>query len=166
MDVSIGARAIVLDDEGRVLLVKHRHDAATQFWVPPGGGLEPGESLAACAIREVREETGLEIEIERFIAIDDAYWDGLNNVGAWFLGRPIGGVLSLGTDPELDTKQILADVRFVDPSGFAALGRVYPEGDWWQSFWSSVSNRFIDHRFYALCGADEQSGEFVRKRWL
>ena len=35
----------------------------SQGWLVPGGGLEPGESLAECAVREVAEETGLSISV-------------------------------------------------------------------------------------------------------
>ncbi|WP_135825546.1 NUDIX hydrolase [Halorussus ruber] len=48
------------DEEGRVLLVRHEGDTA---WSDPGGKQEPGESLAAGARRETREETGVEVEL-------------------------------------------------------------------------------------------------------
>jgi 8-oxo-dGTP pyrophosphatase MutT (NUDIX family) len=48
-----------LVESGRVLLVHHnRFDK----WVPPGGHIEPGESFAATAVREFKEETGLVVE--------------------------------------------------------------------------------------------------------
>ncbi len=58
------ARVIVLDLDERLLLVRHE-DAATAetHWVPPGGALEPMEDHRTAAERELREETGLELEI-------------------------------------------------------------------------------------------------------
>ena len=55
------ARVLLVDDAGRVLLF-HGFDPTRpghDFWVTPGGGLEPGESAADGAVRELAEETGL-----------------------------------------------------------------------------------------------------------
>lgn len=57
---------IVRDD--RVLLVKHRREAQ-EYWLLPGGGVEWGEALAACAARECREEVGLEVEVGPLVAV-------------------------------------------------------------------------------------------------
>ena len=62
-DRRVSARVILIDRDGAVLVV-HGHDprnAADRFWFTPGGGVEPGEDLDLAAIREVREETGLEL---------------------------------------------------------------------------------------------------------
>jgi 8-oxo-dGTP pyrophosphatase MutT (NUDIX family) len=58
--------AAVIFDEGRVLL-QRRDD--TGRWGLPGGGVEPGESVRQALIREVREETGLEVEPLRLIGV-------------------------------------------------------------------------------------------------
>ena len=62
--------AVILDDEERVLLVKHVPEKGG-FWagkyICPGGRLEFGEALEAGARREVFEETGLEIDILRWL---------------------------------------------------------------------------------------------------
>jgi len=58
---TIRTRAIVVS-EGHILLEPPPNDE--QGWLCPGGGLEPHESLAECAQREVREETGLDVSIE------------------------------------------------------------------------------------------------------
>jgi len=54
--ISVGARCVLRDDTGRVLLIR-RADNGT--WALPAGMMELGESLRDCAVREVREETGL-----------------------------------------------------------------------------------------------------------
>lgn len=56
-----GAGAWVEDDDGRVLFV--RHPNAPEDWGLPGGGVEPGETLAETAVREVSEETGVRAEV-------------------------------------------------------------------------------------------------------
>lgn len=51
-------RAILLTPERQVLLMKIRVDGGRHIWVPPGGGLEAGETPAACLRRELEEEVG------------------------------------------------------------------------------------------------------------
>ena len=55
--------AVVLDDAGRLLLVRRRNEPGRGLWSVPGGRVEPGESLAAAVAREVREETGLAVTV-------------------------------------------------------------------------------------------------------
>ena len=57
----LAASAVVRDDRGRVLLVKRGHEPAMGLWSLPGGSVEQGETLSQAAIREVKEETGLDI---------------------------------------------------------------------------------------------------------
>ena len=57
----LAASAVVRDDQGRVLLVKRGHEPAMGLWSLPGGSVEQGETLSQAAIREVKEETGLDI---------------------------------------------------------------------------------------------------------
>ena len=59
--------SIVLRDEnGRVLLVEHEND---RRWVTPGGAVEPAETPAEAALREMWEETGLFVELTRVIGV-------------------------------------------------------------------------------------------------
>ena len=59
--------AIVRDDEGRVLLI---HKTDNDLWALPGGGHEIGESIADTVVREVKEETGYDVEV---VAISGTY---------------------------------------------------------------------------------------------
>ena len=62
--------AVIRDSEGRILLVKHKVERGGFWqgkWICPGGKLEPGETLAEGAVREVREETHLEIKLGRML---------------------------------------------------------------------------------------------------
>ena len=61
-----GASAVVFNAE-RKLLLQRRADNG--HWAMPGGRLDPGEDIQTCAIREVREETGLEVRIVRLVGV-------------------------------------------------------------------------------------------------
>lgn len=65
----LGACAVIFDGEGRVLL-EQRSDCG--WWGVTGGGMDAGETLAAAAVREAREETGLDVEITGFIGVFSA----------------------------------------------------------------------------------------------
>jgi dihydroneopterin aldolase len=66
----VGAAAVIVDSEGRVLLVRHTYGRLN--WELPGGLSEPGESFVETALRELREETGLRGVPERLTGI---YYD-------------------------------------------------------------------------------------------
>jgi 8-oxo-dGTP diphosphatase len=63
----MGAAAVVLDADGRVLLVRHTYGRLN--WELPGGVSEPGESAVETAVRELREETGLRGTADRLTGI-------------------------------------------------------------------------------------------------
>jgi 8-oxo-dGTP diphosphatase len=55
--------AVVRDDAGRLLLIRRGHEPSRGLWSLPGGRVEPGETLEAAVVREVREETGLDVRV-------------------------------------------------------------------------------------------------------
>jgi ADP-ribose pyrophosphatase YjhB (NUDIX family) len=60
---------VVLLREDRILLA--RHDCPTRhYWVLPGGAVEEGETPELAAVREVREETGLDVRVEKLLFVD------------------------------------------------------------------------------------------------
>jgi 8-oxo-dGTP diphosphatase len=70
----LGAAALVLDLEGRVLLVRHTYGRLN--WEIPGGASEPGESAILTALRELREEAGVEAIAESLAGI---YYDAADD---------------------------------------------------------------------------------------
>jgi 8-oxo-dGTP pyrophosphatase MutT (NUDIX family) len=64
--IRVGVGVFVLDDHGRLLLEKRRDCG---LWGLAGGRIEPGESVAEAAVREVREETGFSVRITRLIGV-------------------------------------------------------------------------------------------------
>jgi 8-oxo-dGTP pyrophosphatase MutT (NUDIX family) len=59
----VGGRLILLDPDGRVLLINETIDDGSTHWLTPGGGLEPGETPAQAARREGLEEIGVAVEV-------------------------------------------------------------------------------------------------------
>jgi ADP-ribose pyrophosphatase YjhB (NUDIX family) len=60
------ASAVVADQTGAILLIERTDNG---LWTIPGGGMEVGETIAQTAIREVKEETGLDVAVERLVGI-------------------------------------------------------------------------------------------------
>ena len=82
---------VAVINEGKVLLTK-REDF--EVWCLPGGGVEEGESLAEGAIREMKEETGLDVELTRLVGVYSRMGGGMHDVHAvLYAARPIGGEL-------------------------------------------------------------------------
>lgn len=80
-EVRPGVAAVVLDATGKVLLVRR---ADNGLWGLPSGHVEPGETVAEAVVREVREETGLSVEVRRLCGI---YSDPVTQVFAYPDGR-------------------------------------------------------------------------------
>lgn len=103
--ISLGAGVIIVES-GKVLLTK-REDF--EVWCLPGGRVDVGESLAETAVREAREETGLEVELTRLVG---AY----SEIGSWndwhfvsFAARVVGGILQTQVDEVLDIRYFSPD---------------------------------------------------------
>lgn len=62
----LGVSAVALHD-GRILLIQRGHEPAMGKWSLPGGHVEFGEDLHSAVLREVREETGLDAVVDRFL---------------------------------------------------------------------------------------------------
>ncbi|HUH99942.1 MAG TPA: NUDIX domain-containing protein [Nitrososphaerales archaeon] len=67
----VGVGALIHDGDGRVLLIKRRFEPNEGRWSLPGGLLETGERLEQAARREVREELGVEVKIERLFQVSE-----------------------------------------------------------------------------------------------
>ena len=124
------ASGIVLDRD-RVLLVEH---AKTGWWMPPGGHVEPGETLPAAAEREVREETGLDCEIiaapgfehptvqilpaPLVMVVTDVPEDGamIKHMGSYYVMRP-----TLDPDAVIPQEEEITNWRWVPISEVANL---------------------------------------------
>ncbi|MFF2222755.1 NUDIX domain-containing protein [Streptomyces globisporus] len=114
----VAASAVVTDDEGHILLQRRRDN---DLWALPGGGMDLGDSLPGTPVREVKEETGLDVEITGLVGTYTdprhiiEYSDGevRRQFNVCFTARVTGGALAIS---EESTK-----VRFVAPDEIDAL---------------------------------------------
>lgn len=82
--------ALVFIEQGeQILLVKQGY--GRQYWSLPGGVMEPGESIDAAAVREVKEETGLDVELKRVVGLYSKPEE--NGLAVCFEGKAVGGHL-------------------------------------------------------------------------
>jgi ADP-ribose pyrophosphatase YjhB (NUDIX family) len=115
----VGVGAVVVDDD-RVLLVRRGHEPLKGEWSIPGGAVELGETLEAACAREVREETGLDVDVGPFLEVfdrirrDAAGRTQFHYVLVDFVCRPVGGTLACASDA--------IDVRWTLPIELADLG--------------------------------------------
>jgi ADP-ribose pyrophosphatase YjhB (NUDIX family) len=114
--------AIVTDAHGRILLI-HRTDNG--YWSIPGGGINPGESVADATAREVREETGIDCQVTGLVGIYSdpnhvaAYDDGevRQEFSICFTTRMTGGIMATSSES--------ARVEFVRSDSIPGL-RMHP----------------------------------------
>jgi 8-oxo-dGTP diphosphatase len=104
----------LLIENNRLLMVNHRGLAETDFWAPPGGGINFGESTTDCLSRELREETGLETRAGEFLFACEFIREPLHAIELFFTVTRIGGTLKAGQDPEMKSgDQIIQNVQFL-----------------------------------------------------
>ena len=122
-----GVRVAVPDREGRVLLVRQWHDGR-DIWMLPGGMIEAGEDAEQAAVREVQEETGLAITLEKMLwHVEEVSAARGQRFVNFFLAAPCDGTPALGTDPErADGAQALREVRFMCRKEAEQLETLYP----------------------------------------
>ena len=144
-----GVRVIVLDEDNRILMIKQEHPERT-VWMVPGGGIEEGENSAQAAVREVREETGLEVEILGLIwHVEEVSQRGQRFVN-FFRASLRGGKPALGHDPELsESEQVLADLRFMSREEVADLENLYPEF-LREELWQHLEQGTIDYNAFRM----------------
>ena len=117
--IGVSAVAVIADGAGRILMVRRADDGEWDF---PGGYLHLGENASHCAIRETREETGLEIELEGILGLHSSprpwpYPLGANvqRVATLFRARVSGGEL-------LDSTEETAGAAWLTPQEILRQG--------------------------------------------
>lgn len=116
--IAVATSAFVQDEERRILMIRRTDN---NLFSIPGGQIEPGETLTQCAVREVKEETGMDIDITGLIGIYSnpghivAYNDGevRQEFSICFRGEPVGG--------EPRTSDESSEVHWINAKGLDKL---------------------------------------------
>lgn len=115
-------------ENGHLLMINHHGINEGDFWAPPGGGLQFGETLESCLKREFLEETGLDVEIKDFRFISEFVHLPLHAIELFFLVNSTSENLSRGYDPEMEGKQIIQEVKYMSWSEIDRLTPVSRHG--------------------------------------
>lgn len=88
----IGVTGVILDEHKKVLLIKHKYRRRDSVWGLPGGHVKSGETLEEALKREIFEETGYAVEIDRVLELKSGF---KLRVEVIYLGRFLGGTLNI-----------------------------------------------------------------------
>ncbi len=97
---TVGAGAVVQDDDGRLLVVRRGREPAAGRWTLPGGRVEAGERAADTVVRELREETGLDVEVTGFLGFSEVFDGDGHRVILDFRAAVLGGEARAGDDAD------------------------------------------------------------------
>ena len=95
----------ILIEEHKILIVK-QDVTATRHWALPGGALELGETIEQCLVREIKEETGLDVLVKELLYVCDRIRQDSHVVHMTFLVEKIGGRLRTGQELLLEKEKI------------------------------------------------------------
>ena len=106
--------AIVTDEQGRLLMIQRGHDPGAGLWSIPGGRIEPGESDEQALVREMLEETNLQVKVGRLVGSVQREGPGGTVIDIRdYAATAVGGTLRAGDDA--------ADARWVTAAEMARL---------------------------------------------
>lgn len=144
-ELRISAGAIVIQGS-EILLVRNKDSDGPSYLVGPGGGVLGNESINQAVVREVREETGLEVSPYRILFIEDLYDSGRRVVKIWFLCNLIGGQL---TRTQGAIEEGIIEARWYRKDQLSTEV-VYPPGlascDWDAFFKDNWETKYLDSR--------------------
>ena len=141
----MAAYGLILSERGLLGTVNSAQSHAAGVWTLPGGGINRGESPAAALRRELYEETGQDIHIDRLLALESEHW----------IGRSLGGRLEdfhtlriiYGGRCESPTEPVVHDV-----GGSTEIAEWVPLRSWRQHHWTNSSRTLL--------------AQFARKLWV
>ncbi|WP_435354307.1 NUDIX domain-containing protein [Emticicia sp. SJ17W-69] len=102
-------------ENGQILLVCHRPILGEKdYWCPPGGGVDRGETAEEALKREFLEETGFEVEVGKLLKTKEFIQPPLHAIELYFSVKILRGNLIKGHDPEMNlNEQLIKDVSWL-----------------------------------------------------
>lgn len=128
MRTRVAAYAVIVRDDGRMLLPRWS-EGGRSGWTLPGGGIDPGERPEDAAVREVREETGYAVELDGLLGVDSIVVDAadrlrpedrdhaMHGIRIVYRAHVVGGELAVEQDGSTD------DVGWFAPDEVDGLDR-------------------------------------------
>lgn len=140
------AAGVIVEDEGRILLVRHQKAGVYDFWVAPGGGAEGGEDMHGTARREVFEECGLHVEPIKIAYIEEFTNPHTRECKVWFTGRVVGG--SLNSSHSEAKREHITEAAWLRRSEFE--GKVVFPSMLHAEYWQDKEGGFAYPRYVGL----------------
>lgn len=105
----------IITQNNKILLLKQKAKTTSgHLWLPPGGGLEYGESLSEALTREVLEETNLTVESKELYGVTEFIDSPFHAIELFYNTTILSGEVTLGTDPELiEDNQLIQEVKWM-----------------------------------------------------
>lgn len=111
--VRVRVMGLLMQDD-QVLLLNHTGlNTENELWLPPGGGVEFGETAAHALKREFEEEVNVSVKVCDFLGVDEFISQDLHAMELIFVVEQISGTLQLGYDPEMKGNSILKEARWM-----------------------------------------------------
>lgn len=148
MKIKLLARTVTHDPEqGKILLVRNK---GASFWYAPGGGWEyDRENILECAAREVHEETGMRVQIDRLLYVQE-FHETPESIffETFWLARPVAGSDLDPTHVDLDPNGNVEEARWFDKESLTEL-KVFPKR-LKNTFWDIVKKEDVEDPFIGV----------------
>ncbi|MGE6259760.1 NUDIX hydrolase [Heyndrickxia sporothermodurans] len=98
------AYVLIFDENNeKVLMVKNKGEQSS-YYTLPGGAVEYGETLEIAAIREVKEETGIDVKLDGMFTVSEAFFEqkGHHAIIFTFIGKKVGGEINIPFPEEIE----------------------------------------------------------------
>ncbi|RYG43139.1 NUDIX hydrolase [bacterium] len=141
----IGSGAIVVRD-GKVLCVRSVWEGDLR-WLPPGGRIDDGEGAHRAAVREAWEETGIRVEAQRVVFVEELVDMDYHLAKFWVLCRDLGGEPTLRNIQRGERGRLL-DAAFVDEAQARRDGCIQLLED--PRFWADLPLGFPETRYLGV----------------